>query len=446
MKVASNISFVDFVDRNPAERGRVGRNARRSGHAVARIVALVLIAILFETSAARSDTARERYDDSRAMAAAALASGRLADATRFATQAFSELSDGTKIEFTPSNNGVAAMVRYVNRNAMPPVRQQLTLAQFNSWLTKYDYWQSFTPGQKPVFLTDKEVGLPARKQTATTPANQSVPNWDDLPTFDPDASLREQDGPNWRFRPLAFMQEAERIFFAGVAFVLTVLVVLQLKSAFQSTDGFSHALLQRWSAFKIGIRQPKTLEQIKRQQVLGTIGGILFIAWWAVRDMLDPASSDRIQRLTNLEAHPWASFVGALAPIILLAPFGYWLIGRLARRTVAGAGQSTLETPFVSAIATTAAPGVHAVGQERWKIIQDIEPKHCIALGIFVAIAGFLLLDRWWPMGGFWGNVMTGKCLGVPYRYVLLCSIASVSWGLYCSWSEKKSAAVTRSG
>lgn len=77
--------------------------------------------------------------------------------------------------------------------------------------------------------------------------------------------------------------------------------------------------------------------------------------------------------------------------------------------------------------------------RRRGDITEQLEPKYFIASGIILAVAGFLLLDRWGVVWGFWGNLMVGKTLGIPFRYVLLCSLASISWGLCRHWATSRS-------
>jgi hypothetical protein len=67
------------------------------------------------------------------------------------------------------------------------------------------------------------------------------------------------------------------------------------------------------------------------------------------------------------------------------------------------------------------------------------EAKLFIAAGILLAVAGFLLMPEYAPRPGFLYNVMTGETLGViPYRYVLICSLALIAWGLYRKWTIEK--------
>ena len=67
------------------------------------------------------------------------------------------------------------------------------------------------------------------------------------------------------------------------------------------------------------------------------------------------------------------------------------------------------------------------------------EPKLFIFVGLFLAVAGFLLIPNYFVHGSVVANVMIGKTLGtIPYRYVLLCSLALIGWGLYRYWIPGK--------
>ena len=59
-----------------------------------------------------------------------------------------------------------------------------------------------------------------------------------------------------------------------------------------------------------------------------------------------------------------------------------------------------------------------------------------ILVGVVIAIVGFLTLD-YWAHGGLVGTAMTGAVFGlVPYRYVLICSVLLVAFGLYWYWAS----------
>jgi hypothetical protein len=67
------------------------------------------------------------------------------------------------------------------------------------------------------------------------------------------------------------------------------------------------------------------------------------------------------------------------------------------------------------------------------------EPRFFILVGLFLAVAGFLLIPDYAARWGFVYNLMRGETLGrIPYRYVLLCSLALIAWGLYRHWSPEK--------
>lgn len=63
-----------------------------------------------------------------------------------------------------------------------------------------------------------------------------------------------------------------------------------------------------------------------------------------------------------------------------------------------------------------------------------------IVVGLVGAIGGFLLIDNY-RLGNvsIVGNAMTGMVLSVvPYRYVLLCSLCLIGFGLYRQWIKRK--------
>jgi hypothetical protein len=67
------------------------------------------------------------------------------------------------------------------------------------------------------------------------------------------------------------------------------------------------------------------------------------------------------------------------------------------------------------------------------------DPRRTVASGVILAVAGFLLIAEYRPRLGFFYNVMTGETLGtIPYRYVLLCSLALIAWGLFRHWTPEK--------
>jgi hypothetical protein len=91
-------------------------------------------------------TPREDYERLRAEAAAALAQGKLVDATQLATRAFSQLPNGSKVSFHPGDNSVVVNITYVSSATH---RMTLALPQFKAWLDEHDYWANFTPRQRP---------------------------------------------------------------------------------------------------------------------------------------------------------------------------------------------------------------------------------------------------------------------------------------------------------
>jgi hypothetical protein len=73
---------------------------------------------------------------------------------------------------------------------------------------------------------------------------------------------------------------------------------------------------------------------IKRVQILGTILFVLVIGGTSVHRVLNPDPYDQQARIGVAE-HPIASAIGAVAPSIILAPFVYWMFGRVFRRNEA---------------------------------------------------------------------------------------------------------------
>lgn len=72
-------------------------------------------------------------------------------------------------------------------------------------------------------------------------------------------------------------------------------------------------------------------EVLKRFQILATLLVVLFSGWLAVQSASNPASSD-LQARIDFQYHPIARLVGALIPVIICAPFVYWILGRICRR------------------------------------------------------------------------------------------------------------------
>jgi hypothetical protein len=67
------------------------------------------------------------------------------------------------------------------------------------------------------------------------------------------------------------------------------------------------------------------------------------------------------------------------------------------------------------------------------------DPKVFVVGGLAGAIVGFLLIDNYVGLFSIVGNAMRGEVLGVlPYRYVLLCSLCLIGFGLYRQWISKK--------
>jgi hypothetical protein len=95
---------------------------------------------------------------------------------------------------------------------------------------------------------------------------------------------------------------------------------------------------------------------------------------------------------------------------------------RAAKTPVAAVGE------HYSALIRSVAKIIH---QDNRRLVVKLEPKYFFAFGAILAIAGLLLLDHWMMRWGFWANIMVGTTFGIPYRYVLLCALGSISWGVY---------------
>ena len=72
-------------------------------------------------------------------------------------------------------------------------------------------------------------------------------------------------------------------------------------------------------------------DKCKLQQIAITAAGMIGVGGVMVYRTLNPAPND-YQAIADLYLNPTASFLGALFPVIILAPFGYWITGRLIRR------------------------------------------------------------------------------------------------------------------
>lgn len=195
------------------------------------------------------------------------------------------------------------------------------------------------------------------------------------------------------------------------------------------------------AALHLGRLETLRPEEIRRYQIVGTILFVFVSAWFAIHQTLDPISSDRQRLLVNLEYHPIASFAGALFTTIILAPFAYWMFGRILRRRTAASKLTEHPTETVQSVA-----GIIRQ-HERWPL-EDPEPKYFISSGVVLAVTGLLLLDNWLARVDFMYNILHAKVFGLPYRYVLLCSLASISWGLYRHWAtgKKPKATIERLG
>ena len=77
--------------------------------------------------------------------------------------------------------------------------------------------------------------------------------------------------------------------------------------------------------------KPKT---IKHYQIVLTISVMLVLGWFAVHGTLNPAPHDSQARV-DLAYHPIASILGALIGTVILAPFVYWMLGWILRRSAA---------------------------------------------------------------------------------------------------------------
>jgi hypothetical protein len=59
-----------------------------------------------------------------------------------------------------------------------------------------------------------------------------------------------------------------------------------------------------------------------------------------------------------------------------------------------------------------------------------------MALGIALAIVGFLFLDRYLPGPGLIWNIINGTLVGIKYRYVLAIAVLLFLFGSFL-WTRK---------
>ena len=68
------------------------------------------------------------------------------------------------------------------------------------------------------------------------------------------------------------------------------------------------------------------------------------------------------------------------------------------------------------------------------------DPKLFMLGGVVIAVIGFLLLDSYYlpPRPGI-VQIVNGKTIlfGLPYRYLLLCSVLLIGFGVYRRWQNK---------
>jgi TPR repeat protein len=105
-------------------------------------------------------------------------------------------------------------------------------------------------------------------------------------------------------------------------------------STSESTSPISRSLVsyatEKW-------RASLRFDRIKRLQIIGTGLYVLVVGGFEIHEALNPnpAWYDYQQVMVNLKYHPIASVLGGLAPVVILAPFTYWMFGRILRRNAA---------------------------------------------------------------------------------------------------------------
>lgn len=233
-----------------------------------------------------------------------------------------------------------------------------------------------------------------------------VPPFDDLPSYD--------DPAGWRYTALAWMRFAERFLLATAGlfvgwFAIRFLVQARREGAGSKQSSESSCLKAAKRCHEPSTWADVTAVHIRKIQLAITGVVTCVLMWLSIYHVLEPTSDDRLQRLVNLDAHPLASLAGALLPALIVTPAAYWLSGVIIGRGVAAL----------------------AGGEVPWPRLRAPEPAVFVFAGLAVAASGFLLIDDWGLTWGVWGNVMVGKALGVPYRYLLLFSLGSVCWGIY---------------
>lgn len=72
-------------------------------------------------------------------------------------------------------------------------------------------------------------------------------------------------------------------------------------------------------------------DKFKLEQIGATLAGMVGCAAVVVYSTLNPAPND-FQAIAHLHFHPIITLVAPLFPALVLAPFAYWMVGRLLRR------------------------------------------------------------------------------------------------------------------
>jgi hypothetical protein len=76
-------------------------------------------------------------------------------------------------------------------------------------------------------------------------------------------------------------------------------------------------------------------DRIQSLQIITTALYVLIVGGLSVRGIFDSARYDYQQAMVNFQYHPIAVISGALAPVVILAPFTYWMFGWILRRNAA---------------------------------------------------------------------------------------------------------------
>jgi MFS family permease len=131
-----------------------------------------------------------------------------------------------------------------------------------------------------------------------------------------------------------------RYFLLGAAFVIPIWLIIRLLELLPAMVATKAWLKGRYDHLKKLERPPRPQslqvikpQTIKRLQIIGTALCVLVGGGLAVQRTLNPQPNAYLAR--TVEEHPIASVVGTLLPIVIGAPFGYWMFGRIFRRIAA---------------------------------------------------------------------------------------------------------------